>query len=148
MWPLLFLTLLLLPWLTVPGPAAASSASLQIQITGVDPAAGGQLRVLLFRGEDAWLKTDAALRLQQLPASGPEVQLQFTELSPGDDYAVEVHHDQNGNGKLDMRWFPYPKPREGVGLSNNDPGFGRPDFSAARFPLGPGENQLSIQVSY
>ncbi len=143
--PLVFLCLCLS---SVAVQAEVTSASLIVQITGIDPQAGGQLRVLLYRGAETWLKADAALAQQQLPVSTATAQLEFRQLPPGAGYAVQAHHDQNANGKLDMRWLPYPKPREGFGISNNDPGFGHPDFSAASFFLRAGEQQISIQLSY
>lgn len=128
--------------------AVGDSARLCVDMVEVKASADGPLRVALFRGRDGWPKFSAALQVQSVPASAKRVRVIFPDLPPAADYAVQVHHDQNGNGKFDMRWFPYPRPEEGVGVSNNHFGFGPPDFSAARFELGPREKQLVIQMHY
>jgi len=134
------------------GVATASEqqerGDLIVEISGLQPAAGGQLRVALFVGEEGWPKLQQAFRLQQLAVSAAQLQVKFAELPWRDDYAIEVHHDENANGKFDMRWLPYPKPKEGVGVSNNRFGFGHPDFSAARFAFESREKIIDIQMRY
>ncbi len=59
----------------------------------------------------------------------------FTIHAPGPgNYAVAVVHDENGNGKMDMRLF---LPREGFGFSRNPKlGMGPPKFAASSFAVG------------
>jgi uncharacterized protein (DUF2141 family) len=52
---------------------------------------------------------------------------------------IAAFHDRNANGKLDMRWFPLPKPKEGGGISGNNMGHGRPQYRKARFSV-PGDS--------
>ncbi len=149
--PRLDLCLLLLLIFAV-GVATASEqrnqGTLIIEISGLQPTAGGQLRVALFAGEEGWPKLQQAFRLQQRAVSAERLRIEFVELPLRDDYAIEVHHDENANGQFDMRWLPYPKPKEGVGVSNNRFGFGHPDFSEARFALDSREKLISIQMRY
>ena len=59
----------------------------------------------------------------------------FTNLPQG-NYAANVLHDENKNGKIDKK-FMLPIPKEGVGFSNYESiGFcNRPNFSKASFLL-------------
>ncbi|WP_161947648.1 DUF2141 domain-containing protein [Malonomonas rubra] len=119
-----------------------------MQLSGIDTDKGGRLRVALFRGEQGWPKLENATLLQQLAAGQSEIEVLFSDLPYADDYAVEVHHDENGNGKFDMRWLPYPRPKEGVGVSNNSSGFGHPSFDSARFSFSRSQQEISIHMRY
>ena len=138
--------------LFVPGIGLTASAEpacqLQVQLVSVAARAGGNLRVALFRGELSWPKFKNSLQVQTLPANSDSLLIDFGAQACADDYALEVHHDENGNGKFDMRWFPYPRPKEGVGVSNNDSGFGHPDFDEARFSLDQGKKTVQIEMRY
>lgn len=59
------------------------------------------------------------------------LQVKFT-LPPG-KYAVQVMHDENDNGKMDLNFMGIPK--EGHGASNNLVVMRRPNFSEAVFAL-------------
>jgi uncharacterized protein (DUF2141 family) len=126
----------------------ALSGQLSVNIIGIKPSAGGTLRVALFQGEQGWPKLAAALISKNVPATGPQLSVQFEKLAYANDYAIEVHHDENSNGKFDMRWLPYPRPKEGVGVSNNIFGFGHPDFVDARFSIDSPEKTLEIRMRY
>jgi len=145
---LLFLSLLILPTHPLWAATPPATGMLRVNISGIRPLAGGQLRVALFRGARGWPKLTRALRLQTLPVAAEQTEVAFPGLPPADNYAVEVHHDENGNGKVDMRWFPYPRPKEGVGVSNNRIGFGPPDFTDARFRLDGAEKTIEIRMHY
>jgi uncharacterized protein (DUF2141 family) len=146
-----FLPLLLLILLSSVLPVAAeqsATGTLRVEVTGVNAVAGGVLRVALFRGEAAWPKLKNALQLQEIAVSTERVAVEFVKLAYGDDYAIEIHHDENGNGKFDMRWLPYPRPKEGVGVSNNTFGFGHPDFEDARFSVQAAEQTMQVEMRY
>lgn len=121
---------------------------LTVEIVGIDPQAGGLLLVGLFRGEDSWPKLKNSLQLKRLSPSAKRMSIQFVDLPYADNYAIEIHHDENANGKFDMRWLPYPRPKEGVGVSNNKFGFGHPDFSEARFAIEAAEQSIQVQMHY
>jgi uncharacterized protein (DUF2141 family) len=62
---------------------------------------------------------------------------------------VAVFHDENGNGKLDMGWFPLPGPSEGTAASNGATGrMGPPTFEDARIECKPGETVVRMKLSY
>ena len=145
-----WLNLLLLLSCAVPATAVElpQRGTLTVEISGLKPAAGGQLRIALFAGEQSWPKLQNAFLLQTLAVTAEQLQVQFADLPSRDDYAIEVHHDENSNDKFDMRWLPYPRPKEGVGVSNNTFGFGHPDFSDARFSVDSGEKLIRIQMRY
>lgn len=134
--------------LTTVATASEPLGSLQITITGLKAAAGGELRIGLFHGEESWPKFKNARKLQIHPVTSEQLQIEFSALPYGDDYAIEIHHDENANGKFDMRWLPYPRPKEGVGVSNNRFGFGHPDFEDARFSVNRNETPLEIEMRY
>ena len=143
------LLLCLLLFVFVTGAIAAPRfGQLQIKLVSIKHRAGGNLRVGLFRGEDSWPKFKNALQTRTLAVTAAQQLITFEQLPFADDYAIEVHHDENGNGKFDMRWFTYPKPKEGVGVSNNDSGFGHPDFDDARFSLDQGDKTVQIEMRY
>lgn len=123
-------------------------AKLTVEIRGIDAQAGGLLRIGLFRGERGWPKLKNAAVLKQLPATADNLSFSFEALPSADDYAIEIHHDENRNGQFDMRWFPYPRPKEGVGVSNNSFGFGHPKFDSARFTLRAPETTIQIRMRY
>jgi len=105
----------------------------------------GQARVYLFRSKDGFpSKPDKALvyRKEQIP--GPELQIRFVNLPYG-DYAVAVHHDENGNDKLDANWMHIPK--EPTGATNGARGrFGPPKFDKAKFALDADTVQVTVTL--
>lgn len=65
---------------------------------------------------------------------------------PIGQYAVSVHHDEDGNNELNTNWFGMPK--EGLGVSNNARGnFGPPEYSQAEFKHNK-NNKLNIKLYY
>lgn len=125
---------------TAPSPARTDAAAIApspslaitVRAHGFRDATG-QALVALYRSSDTWLKIDRAFRRTSVPIHGDTVEVRFDALPPG-EYAVAVVHDHNGNGKLDMRWFPWPKPREGAGVSNGATG-GPPKWRDAKLWL-------------
>jgi uncharacterized protein (DUF2141 family) len=110
--------------------------------------AQGQLIVAVFDSKDGWPKLEKALRVEKVKATGATARVTFKGLPTG-TYAVEVIHDENANGKLDMRWLPFPKPLEGAGASNDAPAsLGPPSFSDARFRLSEKGGVIAIKMRY
>lgn len=143
----MLLLLLFLP-LTPAGAEPPPTTRLKVTINGLKTEANGLLRVALFRGDQGWPKFAAARQIEKVKITTAQHSIVFNDLPYADDYAIEVHHDENGNDKFDMRWFPYPRPKEGVGVSNNRFGFGHPDFADARFPLNRPQQSLQILMHY
>ena len=145
-------------WLTalvfvVHGVRAAAQApphmgSIEVTIAGIRAQQGGDLMVALYDHESTWLSTDSALSARRIPVVADSVVIVFDSLPYGTGYAVAVIHDANRNDRLDMRWFPLPKPREGTGASRNAIGFGKPRYDKARFTLDSERERQRIVLRY
>jgi uncharacterized protein (DUF2141 family) len=108
---------------------------------------GGNILVALYTNEDSWLEMEQALMIDTIPVNQDTLSSRFIDLDPG-EYAISVIHDKNENGKFDMRWFPWPKPKEGVGVSNNELGSRKPRYEDAVFTATPGHHELTIEMRY
>jgi uncharacterized protein (DUF2141 family) len=138
---------LLVAWpLAASADAGAGAMTLTVRASGFRNGEG-QALVALYGSAEAWLKLPRALRVTALPIKDGAIEVQFAGL-PAGDYAVTVIHDENRNGKMDVRWFPWPKPKEGSALSNGAKGHvGPPKWADARFPLA-ADRTLAVTVSY
>jgi len=108
---------------------------LEVTITGVRAQQNGVLVVALYDAEPRWLTLDSARTVQRLAPTADSLVTVFEDLPLDSSYAIAVIHDKNGNDKLDMRWFPFPKPKEGAGVSQNHLRMGKPRYDQARFTL-------------
>lgn len=125
-----------------------SSASCRLTVTVPNVrSTEGQLRLSLYRGPNGFPgDPKAAMLLKNLPATAPTQTFAIADLPPG-DYAIAVTHDENGNGKLDTKFFGIP--REGVGVSNNPkPRMGPPSYQSASFTLHEPEHAIEIKLLY
>ena len=122
--------------------AGAADLSLAVQAVRSDQ---GQVKLMLFEREEGFRKEDKALQVLALPAAKGEVHARFQGLPPG-RYAVVAYHDENADGKLNLRFGMFPK--EGYGLSNNFKPSGPPKFKDAAFELPSGGMQSAIQLAY
>ena len=68
-----------------------------------------------------------------------------TQAAPG-RYAIMAYHDENSDGKLNLRLGMFPT--EGYGLSNNPKVFGPPKFADSAFDLKGDEATVEIEISY
>ncbi len=128
--------------------AAAQGGAVQATVTGIRASQRGTLLVALYRGEPGWLVLDSALAVRRLAVATDSVTVTFEALSPGTDYAIAVIHDRNGNDRIDMRWFPIPRPREGAGVSGNHLRMGKPRFDPAAFVVADTLERLRIAMRY
>ncbi len=122
----------------------ARAADLDIVVNGVR-SADGQVKLMLFDRADGFRKEDKARQVLALPATVGDVRGVFHDLPIG-HYAVIAYHDENGDGKLDLRFGMFPK--EGYGLSNNPKISGPPAFKDSAFELAEGGTHLTIQLKY
>jgi uncharacterized protein (DUF2141 family) len=128
-----------------PSAARADGATLTVVVTGIE-ASKGQLLVTVFTSGEGWPKPQRAAAAARVDASAPEQRIRFEGL-PAGPCAVSVVHDLDGNGKLTMRWFPFPRPAEPTGASNGATGtFGPPSFESARFELPPGGGTARVTL--
>jgi uncharacterized protein (DUF2141 family) len=134
----------------MPSHARAEGAKVALTVTAVGfRDAKGQALVALFDAKDAWPKLQNARALEKVkPIKDGTVAVTWRDLPPG-EYAVSVIHDENENGKLDMRWLPYPKPAEGAGASNDaEATIGPPSWADARFKLTAAGGAITIHMRY
>jgi uncharacterized protein (DUF2141 family) len=108
----------------------------------------GQAIIAVYPSKETWLQPEKAIRLQKVKPVRAEINVKFEDLAPG-TYAVSVIHDENENGKLDMRYFPIPRPREGAGVSNDArKNMGPPSWEDSRFTLSSAGAAIHIKIRY
>lgn len=131
------------------GDASAEGAKASLTVSATNFRADkGQAIVAVYSSKDAWLKVDRAVQVRKVKISGKKVDVTFNGLAPG-AYAVSVVHDENENGKLDIRYFPYPRPEEGAGVSNDATAtIGPPSWSDSTFRLTDKGGGIRIKVRY
>lgn len=139
---------LLLGVATAPSLTADDSGRVEIDLSGVRNTKG-QILAAIYNSEKSWLDPHKSLRKQKFAPKGATLQLAFGQLPPG-NYAISIAHDENNNGKLDMRWFPFPKPKEGAALSRNPkPRMGPPTWEDSVFTVSPAETKkLPMRMMY
>jgi uncharacterized protein (DUF2141 family) len=128
--------------------APAAAGTVELSVVGLRPEQGGVVLVGLYRGEEGWLDWERAAAVRILPASADSLAVRFENVPPDSSYAVQVIHDKNRNGKFDMRWLPWPKPKEGGGVSHNHARRGPPEYGKAAFAVGEEPVALRIEMRY
>lgn len=123
---------------------AAQPADLEVAVTGVR-STQGQVKLMLFDHAEGFRKENKARQVLAMPALRDEVKGVFHNL-PAGPYAVIAYHDENGDGKLNLRLGMFPK--EGYGLSNNPKVYGPPDFKASAVEVPEGGTQISVHLNY
>jgi uncharacterized protein (DUF2141 family) len=107
----------------------------------------GHAVVALYDSGDDWLDMNKAVRKEIVEIKGDRINVTLRNVPHG-VYAATVLHDANANGKMDMRWLPYPKPQEGAGISNNWTSTGKPDYDKAKFQFDRSLMSVRIQLVY
>ncbi|QTD56750.1 DUF2141 domain-containing protein [Parasphingorhabdus cellanae] len=88
-------------------------------------------------------KDKTARKIKVAASSAGNVQI--ANVKPG-TYAVALIHDENANGKMDMRLF---LPREGFGFSRNPKiGMGPPKFKSAQFTVESSNLNYAVKMKY
>jgi uncharacterized protein (DUF2141 family) len=145
--PLLALLLSQAPAQATPPPPGETTSTLAFAVEGVK-GAKGQLVIAVYDSKVAWLDLSRAVKVLKLKAT-PGTMWAVLEGLPTGPCAVAVFHDENGNGKLDMGWFPLPGPTEGTGASNGATGkLGPPSFDDARIDCRAGETVVRVKLAY
>jgi uncharacterized protein (DUF2141 family) len=138
------------PQAATPAPAPTPEplpVTLAYAVDGVKNAKG-QLVIAVYASQATWLDLARAVRVLKV-AAAPGTVFAVMEGLPAGPCAVAVFHDENGNGKLDMGWFPLPGPTEGTAASNGAKGtMGPPRFEEARIECRPGETVVRMKLSY
>ncbi len=120
--------------LLLPSETVTAQETLRAVITGVRAEQGGEVIVALYDRPSRWLVLDSAVAVRRIVPQNDSLVVTFEGLVRDSSYALAVIHDRNGNGKMDMRWLPWPKPKEGAGVSNNHARAGKPRYDEATFP--------------
>lgn len=120
--------------------AAAETGTLVVQVQGLT-SDDGNLRFTLFDSKASFMKTPVRAELVEVKdRKGTWI----VDDVPYGEYAVLVHHDTNGNGKMERHW--YGKPKEPAGASNDAPAkFGPPKYRDAKFQIE--SSQLAITIT-
>ncbi len=124
------------------------TGNIEVSIQNIDMDEEGDLVILLFNSEESWLEVELFYKIIKVSPEKETEKIVFENIPFGSDYAIEVVHDENGNLKMDMRILPYPKPKEGVGVSNNTFRAGPPEYEKAKFSLDKPTIELVIQMKY
>lgn len=126
-----------------PSPAADNDAgTLSVRVQGLE-STEGKLRFVIFDSKKSFLKKP--VRAEVLTIAAREVTWTVDELTFG-TYAVLVHHDIDGNGKMDRHW--YGKPKEPTGTSNNPPArMGPPLWKKASFDFSAATLMIEITIN-
>jgi uncharacterized protein (DUF2141 family) len=130
-------------------PARGAHAGADLTVTAAEfRNKKGHARFALFTTEDSWLNGDKAFRVAVAAIDSTAVTTVFHDLPPG-VYAASVFHDEDDNGKLDMRYLPFPKLLEGAGVSNNATRrFGPPRWRDATFTVADTAAAITIVLRY
>lgn len=135
--------------------AALSSAeegqvlgTLTVEVSGVRAKQGGNLVLALYRGKENWLRRGKVLVGVAVKVEEGVIAVDFDNISFSDTYALFVYHDKNANNTLDFRIFPFPRPREGVAVSNNAVRMGEPRYEKARFSVTAEEVLMQVKMHY
>jgi uncharacterized protein (DUF2141 family) len=127
--------------------AQAKLATVSVKVAGFKGVEGIALATL-YDSEQSWLKVPKAVQVLRAKISGAAMTLEFKDVKPG-TYAISVIHDENKNNELDMRWLPYPKPKEGVAVSNDpEQKAGPPKWEGAKFSVAAETVSVTATVRY
>ncbi len=119
----------------------AQAGGLEVSVQGMRNEVGF-LRVAICKPSH-FLKPACALGAAAPAAQGRGL---IEDIPPG-RYAVQAHHDENADGRIDRGAF--GRPLEGIGFSRDAPmRFGPPDFDDAAIRIPEGRNALSLTMRY
>ncbi|ATW04414.1 hypothetical protein CHN51_13385 [Sphingorhabdus sp. YGSMI21] len=125
--------------------APAISASIDLEISGLRSEKGNVL-VCLSANPKYFPDCSKDKQARKLKVSAGKAEaIQIADVKPG-TYAVALVHDENANGKMDLRLF---LPREGFGFSRNPKiGMGPPKFKSAQFTIGTDDARYAVRMKY
>lgn len=121
--------------------AEPNAGTLIVNVSGLT-SDEGTLRFVMFDSKKDFL--NRPIRTEVIAIKNREGTW-TTENLPYGTYAVLVHHDVDGSGKMERHW--YGKPKEPTGASNDAPAkFGPPKFKKAKFQFEAPMKALDITV--
>lgn len=110
---------------------AAHAQQLQVTLNGLQHDRG-QVAVAVYSDAKSFRKDNQAFTARKAKAEAGTVTVTFDDVPPG-RYAVLAYHDENDNGRLDLRFGMFPT--EGYGLSNNPKVMGPPSYEDSAFAV-------------
>lgn len=123
---------------------AAENSKITVTITNTE-SNEGQLVVYLYDKSEYFPKEkDKAYKVIKTKIKYNKVEISFSDI-PNGTYAIAVHHDDNGNNKVDTNFLGIPN--EDFGASNDAKGFmGPPSFEDASFRV-EGNTTITIDMN-
>ena len=129
------------------GSAQDGLATVKVTIAGFKGKEGVAL-IALYDSEQTWRTIPKAVQVLRMKITGANMTVEFKGVKPG-SYAVAVVHDENKNNELDMRWLPYPKPKEGSAASNDpEAKSGPPKWDGAKFAVTEAGTTIKATMKY
>ena len=107
------------------------TGTIVLTLVQVKSKQGGNILVAVYNNKKGWPNLDKALKKKNIPVTADSMTMEIENIPYDSAYAIQVIHDKNSNGKLDFRIFPFPKPKEGAGVSNNNIRNGPPLYDKA-----------------
>lgn len=124
----------------------SQNETLFVTITNVDIEVEGKIIVKIFDNDEDWLENGKETNKIIISEIKDSIGITFESLDIDKEYAISVLHDEDDDGELDMSFFP-PGPAEGVGVSNNNIGFGPPSWEDAKF-IFVKNKEFTIEINY
>lgn len=103
----------------------------------------GKLMLAVYDSADGWEGKAKAVAAEAQIVSGDSATFHFADLAAG-TYAIEVMHDENGNGKLDTNQVGMPI--EGYGFSNDPKVMRKATFDEAAFTLDASGTSIKLHL--
>jgi uncharacterized protein (DUF2141 family) len=126
----------------IPVMAAAEVTTLDVKVTGADPATG-TIEISVFRGAEEFLK-DSLYQRQCKPSEDGSCSVNFLMSMPG-EYAVVVVHDANDNQKFDNGFLGFGAESFAYSNEASNPLFGRASFDDAKISVS-GDTRIEISL--
>ena len=127
------------------GATARGDTAVSIEVSNVSES-DTQLIVTVFSGKKNWLKKPLMTEVLDLASENTNGSATFElSLAPG-EYAFQVFHDLDSNGKMKTNFIGIPK--EPVGVSNDAKGkFGPPKYKDAKLMIGDDALVIPIKLT-
>lgn len=103
----------------------------------------GNLRLALYNSASSWMKANQMIRGRIVVVQAQQETIEIHGLPVG-AYAIVVYQDMNSNGKLDKRFWFFPK--EPYGFSNVGRAYKPPSFKKASINL-PDTSAIDIRLA-
>ena len=117
-------------------------AEILIHVSGIEYSSG-EMKGFLFNDSNTFLKRTFRETTNKVEGHNT-ITLKFEDV-PFGDYAINIYHDRNENGKLDTGLFQIPK--EAFGFSNNVRGkMGPPSFEDTRIEVNKKTIEIKIKI--